>query len=594
MADGELGHTQGEAGGTVSLVLAVLDRDGGVATILLDAQAARPLHAAPDGWRSPLYPVRCLRQADGTRVALAHPYSGNLLIALPLEGQDQTNRCVYTGLREAGDWECFRLEPFASPPDGLRERAAVAARLLSAPAPGRLSASIGQGAADVEVVARLAPHRDFEQLAVAIQTDQSLRDGVFALGKDDPHTVGLRNLMAAYYPAAQPSARAGWFSRRAKPQPQQDLVNDARFASFGAPGEDGTYTSFVQKTNAVARRRRPPTRRICILTTLRDEGPYLLEWIAYHRQLGVEHFFVYSNDNKDGSDKLLDALARNGVITFIENRAATENIQIKAYSHCLAINPAILDYEWCALLDGDEFLTLRPGYFDTIDDYLTWQERNPVDVIALPWAIFWSNGHLRWTDDFSIARFNRQNHGSGLGKSIFRTNKVTFSYPHNPGSQDVSVPLCVRDSMGDALTYPRGRLTGHDLPTSRYEAAWINHYFTRSAEELLWKWSRGRGDTPTISPFSAMPEHFISALMEHHTIEHMHAPDGMSARLPATRREVDALMALPGVREARKQVFTERKLWASRTHDLLKTLSAEDLSPVKRSFIGLIAESELS
>jgi hypothetical protein len=41
-------------------------------------------------------------------------------------------------------------------------------------------------------------------------------------------------------------------------------------------------------------------------TMVRNSGPRLLEWIAFHRHfLGVEHFVLYDNNSTDGTEELL-------------------------------------------------------------------------------------------------------------------------------------------------------------------------------------------------------------------------------------------------------------------------------------------------
>lgn len=37
----------------------------------------------------------------------------------------------------------------------------------------------------------------------------------------------------------------------------------------------------------------------CIVATARNEGVYLVEWIAYHRALGFEKIYIYTNNNQD-------------------------------------------------------------------------------------------------------------------------------------------------------------------------------------------------------------------------------------------------------------------------------------------------------
>ena len=510
------------------------------------------------------------------------------MIALPLVDGEKSNVCVNSGLREAGDWECFRFKCCTLPSPALLATADAATRLLAQWKAGSLRASIARNdsAAECEFIARVAPEHDFEQLAAAIKQDTDLRDRLLKLAGADPYAIGLRNLLAT---EPEPPQRRRWFSRRLKgaTSAHVDLANDGRFVELGAASQEGTYVSFVQKTNAVLRRLRIPSKRLCVLATMRDEGPYILEWVAYHRSLGVEHFFIYSNGNKDGSDALLRALSKEGVITWIENTGSTANVQRKAYGHCLSIVPNILDYEWCAVLDADEFITLRDGYFGTIDEYIGWQESQPVDVIALPWAVFWSNGHVRWTDELSIQRFNRQNQGSGLGKSLLRPRKLTFSHPHHPASADHTVSVVVRDCMRQQITYSRGQLTGYELPDARYETAWINHYFSRSAEELLWKWSRGRGDGQS-SHFAVMSDSFVVGFMQHYDNCEMLISDGVTHKLPAVRQEIESLLSLPGVRDAQIEVIARRVEWASHTPELVSQLMTQDLSEIKQAFLRLL------
>ena len=51
--------------------------------------------------------------------------------------------------------------------------------------------------------------------------------------------------------------------------------------------------------------------RITAVTCVKNEGPFLLEWIAFNRLIGVTDFLFYSNDCSDGTDRLLDAQRLN-------------------------------------------------------------------------------------------------------------------------------------------------------------------------------------------------------------------------------------------------------------------------------------------
>ena len=49
--------------------------------------------------------------------------------------------------------------------------------------------------------------------------------------------------------------------------------------------------------------------RILSVTTLRDEAPFIVEWVAHMRAIGVTDLLVYIDDCGDGTDALLAVLA---------------------------------------------------------------------------------------------------------------------------------------------------------------------------------------------------------------------------------------------------------------------------------------------
>ena len=86
--------------------------------------------------------------------------------------------------------------------------------------------------------------------------------------------------------------------------------------------------------------------RITSVTSVRDEGPYLLEWLAWHRLLGVTDFLVASNDCRDGCDRLLDVLAGHGVLRHLPQPPMAELGAEKGNSLDLGLirDDSVLDY----------------------------------------------------------------------------------------------------------------------------------------------------------------------------------------------------------------------------------------------------------
>ena len=60
--------------------------------------------------------------------------------------------------------------------------------------------------------------------------------------------------------------------------------------------------------------------RVLLAATMRNEGPYILEWVAHHLATGFTDIVICTNDCVDGSPALLDRLHELGVITHLVHK----------------------------------------------------------------------------------------------------------------------------------------------------------------------------------------------------------------------------------------------------------------------------------
>jgi hypothetical protein len=326
-------------------------------------------------------------------------------------------------------------------------------------------------------------------------------------------------------------ARRG-FGRRAAPTQVKDVIQAQRPSTFireagpefDSLDEFGAWASFRSLPHAsyiAARRHIEPRQRACVLATARNEGLYLLEWLAHHKALGFKHFFIYSNNNLDGSDDLLRALTEAGEIVWTNNIVGSgTKPQWKAYNHALQFTPEILDFDWTLVIDLDEYFSLNRDFFLTIDHYLDWAERTEVDVICFNWFVVGSNGETHWRDAPLRKRFpsspSTLSPGSAASrfiKSMFRTNRFPVSMPHHPiGYREDR--FIMKASSSRPFIFDPAQGQGMSVDTD-CRLAWISHYFYKSNEEFVFKFSRARGDDPaTQEPeFSALTSEFIENFM---------------------------------------------------------------------------------
>lgn len=69
--------------------------------------------------------------------------------------------------------------------------------------------------------------------------------------------------------------------------------------------------------------------RVAIGAVMKDEAPYILEWVAFHAALGFE-IIIADNGGADDTSALLSALDRAGIITRLDLRNL-RRVQLKAY-----------------------------------------------------------------------------------------------------------------------------------------------------------------------------------------------------------------------------------------------------------------------
>ncbi len=129
--------------------------------------------------------------------------------------------------------------------------------------------------------------------------------------------------------------------------------------------------------------------KLAIIATARDEGPYLLEWIAYHRVLGIRAFLIADNGGEDNTSELLQDLHERGIIYRFDWRGR-QFMQMPYYHQAFAA-AKMAQLDGVFILDLDEFL--RPEYGDTVSLIAArWLDDPTIGAVAINWAVYGSSG----------------------------------------------------------------------------------------------------------------------------------------------------------------------------------------------------------
>ena len=237
----------------------------------------------------------------------------------------------------------------------------------------------------------------------------------------------------------------------------------------------------------------PAGYTVCVGAILKDEDAFVEEWVAYHRILGVDHFYLYDNDPRQ---PLSEILARHGDYVTVRPwlighddpsyRGRTK--QIKAYTHCLENGAG--RYDWVGFIDCDEFIALEEHR--DLKAFLAEFEGH--DSIALNWHVFGHNGYYDDPPGLVIECLTRRmKEPRAMTKSLSRPGAIV-SFQNAHLCRLMAGCTCVdanKQPYRDAL-YP-----------GKTRVARINHYQCRSFTNWMRKPERGEVGTFAEEPANA-------------------------------------------------------------------------------------------
>ena len=241
-----------------------------------------------------------------------------------------------------------------------------------------------------------------------------------------------------------------------------------------------------------------PSGRTLIVTCMKNEGPFILEWLAYHRMIGVDDFLIYTNDCDDGTDRMLDALQERGLVQRRDNpfRQTGGKPQQSALAAAQS-EPLVAQAGWIISMDVDEFINVHVGNQRLEDLYAAIGD---ADLISLTWRLFGNDDLHEYEDRPVTEQFTRcaphlirRPHQAWGFKTLFRNQGLFKNFGvHRPKNPQTNAIKWVN---GSGQPMPERFLrTGwrSGIDSYGYDLVTLNHYSVRSVDSFLVKRDRGR------------------------------------------------------------------------------------------------------
>lgn len=234
-----------------------------------------------------------------------------------------------------------------------------------------------------------------------------------------------------------------------------------------------------------------------VLTTMKNEGAFLLEWFAHHKALGFDQFVICTNDCDDATAKMVHRLQRMGLArhhqTLYQPGQSIQRRALKQGARYHEVRKA----DWVYVCDADEFLASRIG--DGSVRALTAAASPGAHAICVPWRRFGTAGQRGFEEGPITRQFTRANATSGpryvphaFPKSLFRADilkQVERVGVHLPlPKPDLETPLLLELPGATPLRPAHHKL----LVQADYSHAQVNHYQLRSIDSFLVKSARGK------------------------------------------------------------------------------------------------------
>lgn len=225
----------------------------------------------------------------------------------------------------------------------------------------------------------------------------------------------------------------------------------------------------------------------CILTIIKNEQEYLYDFLKYHTDLGID-IFVFEDYGSGSHKHITDQFENVYLYSYLDfypksshkrvtlDRMNSKPIKNEFYNQGLKLIKALNTYDWCWMIDNDEYITFTEPLEDVLSRY------NDYDAILVYWENYGCSGHIYkpiydkpiyeiFTEKCGYEQFADMKHYN-ICKFCVNMNKYNPSMEYKIHDADVN------------WIKPDGTKERREMVL---EPLYLRHYITKSFEEYVHK-----------------------------------------------------------------------------------------------------------
>jgi len=186
-----------------------------------------------------------------------------------------------------------------------------------------------------------------------------------------------------------------------------------------------------------------------VVSTMKNEGPYIIDWVAHYKTLGFDHILVCTNDCTDTTVDILLRLQEMGLVTQHNTIVRRAGIHRSALRQASRRYDIVMDATWVFVCDVDEYLNVHMG--DGSVQALVEGSGPGADVISVPWRVFGSDGIEGFADKPVTQQFRKGEYewDAELRPETGKFVKSLYTNQHKFQRMGLHAPVSLEEHVAD-------------------------------------------------------------------------------------------------------------------------------------------------